>query len=89
MVSDKDQTNQINFRVQVHGHYADAGEVASMVASTMASTETGLDMVMTGHSLGRNKLEHLLATGINMGQLVSSLAACVKCLPGNIYQTFA
>lgn len=47
----------------MHGHYADAGEVASMVASTMASTETGLDMVMTGHSLGRNKLEHLLATG--------------------------
>ena len=37
-----------------------------MVASTMASTETGLDMVMTGHSLGRNKLEHLLATGATL-----------------------
>ena len=47
---------------QVHGHYADAGEVAALVASTMASTED-VDMVMTGHSLGRNKLEHLLASG--------------------------
>lgn len=46
----------------MHGHYADAGEVAALVASTMASTED-VDMVMTGHSLGRNKLEHLLASG--------------------------
>ena len=29
----------------------------------MAST-LGVDMVMTGHSLGRNKLEHLLASGL-------------------------
>ena len=42
----------------VHGHYADAGEVAAMMASTL-----GTDMIMTGHSLGRNKLEHLLASG--------------------------
>ncbi len=48
--------------MQVHGHYADAGEVAALIASTMASTEA-VDMVMTGHSLGRNKLEHLLASG--------------------------
>ena len=46
----------------MHGHYADAGEVAALVASTMASTEA-CDMVMTGHSLGRNKLEHLLSSG--------------------------
>ena len=39
----------------MHGHYADAGEVAALMASTL-----GIDMVMTGHSLGRNKLEHLL-----------------------------
>jgi sucrose-phosphate synthase len=39
----------------VHGHYADAGEVAALMSSTL-----GVDMVMTGHSLGRNKLEHLL-----------------------------
>ena len=39
----------------VHGHYADAGEAAALVACTL-----GVDMVLTGHSLGRNKLEHLL-----------------------------
>lgn len=38
----------------VHGHYADAGEVAALMSSTL-----DIDMVMTGHSLGRNKLEHL------------------------------
>ena len=42
----------------VHGHYADAGEVAVLMSSTL-----NVDMVMTGHSLGRNKLEHLLKGG--------------------------
>lgn len=36
--------------------------LVSQVAALMAST-LGVDMVMTGHSLGRNKLEHLLASG--------------------------
>ena len=49
------------------GHYADAGEVAALMALTMAATED-CDMVMTGHSLGRNKLEHLLATGAPSGE---------------------
>lgn len=42
----------------VHGHYADAGEVAVLMSSSL-----DVHMVMTGHSLGRNKLEHLLASG--------------------------
>jgi sucrose-phosphate synthase len=46
----------------VHGHYADAGEAAALVAHTL-----GVDMVLTGHSLGRNKLEHLLKAG-SMGR---------------------
>jgi hypothetical protein len=46
----------------IHGHYADAGETAAMMASTLAATEE-VDMVLTGHSLGRNKQEHLLASG--------------------------
>lgn len=45
----------------VHGHYADAGEVAALMSSTL-----GVDMVMTGHSLGRNKLEHLLGGACSM-----------------------
>lgn len=42
----------------IHGHYADAGEVAALVSFTL-----GADMVLTGHSLGRNKLEYLLKGG--------------------------
>lgn len=42
----------------VHGHYADAGEVAVLMSSALDSR-----MIMTGHSLGRNKLEHLLKGG--------------------------
>ncbi|GMH42505.1 hypothetical protein BSKO_10424 [Bryopsis sp. KO-2023] len=42
----------------VHGHYADGGEVAALMAHTL-----GVDMVMTGHSLGRNKLDDLLKAG--------------------------
>ncbi|GAB4822201.1 hypothetical protein N2152v2_009247 [Parachlorella kessleri] len=42
----------------VHGHYADAGEVAVLMSCTL-----DVPMIMTGHSLGRNKLEHLLASG--------------------------
>ena len=49
----------------MHGHYADAGEVAALMSSTL-----GVDMVMTGHSLGRNKLEHLL--GAASGPLTSA-----------------
>ncbi|MEW5317912.1 MAG: hypothetical protein WDW38_009174 [Sanguina aurantia] len=42
----------------VHGHYADAGEAAALIAATL-----GCDMALTGHSLGRNKKAHLLQSG--------------------------
>lgn len=42
----------------VHGHYADAGEAAALIAHTL-----GVDMVLTGHSLGRNKRDHLVKQG--------------------------
>jgi hypothetical protein len=42
----------------VHGHYADAGEIAALMGHTLA-----VPMVLTGHSLGRNKLDHLLRSG--------------------------
>lgn len=42
----------------IHGHYADAGETAVLMASTL-----GVPQITTGHSLGRNKLEHLLSSG--------------------------
>ncbi|KAJ6849452.1 putative sucrose-phosphate synthase 4 isoform X1 [Iris pallida] len=42
----------------VHGHYADAAEVAARVSGLL-----NVPMAMTGHSLGRNKLEQLVKQG--------------------------
>jgi sucrose-phosphate synthase len=42
-----------------HGHYADAGYVCSELSSFF-----GIPFIQTGHSLGKNKLEKLLAEGI-------------------------
>ncbi|CAN1812685.1 Sucrose-phosphate synthase 4 [Linum perenne] len=42
----------------IHGHYADAGEVAAHLSGALE-----VPMVLTGHSLGRNKFEHLLKQG--------------------------
>ncbi|XP_055833060.1 sucrose-phosphate synthase 4 isoform X2 [Solanum dulcamara] len=42
----------------IHGHYGDAGEVAACLSGTL-----NVPMVLTGHSLGRNKLEQLLKQG--------------------------
>ncbi|XP_078447132.1 putative sucrose-phosphate synthase 2 isoform X2 [Wolffia australiana] len=42
----------------VHGHYADAGNAAALLSGALS-----VPMVLTGHSLGRNKLEQLLKPG--------------------------
>ncbi|KAG4964434.1 hypothetical protein JHK85_039409 [Glycine max] len=42
----------------IHGHYADAGDSAALLSGAL-----NLPMVLTGHSLGRNKLEQLLKQG--------------------------
>ncbi|XP_010455412.1 PREDICTED: probable sucrose-phosphate synthase 4 [Camelina sativa] len=42
----------------IHGHYADAGAVAAHLAGAL-----NVPMVLTGHSLGRNKFEQLLQQG--------------------------
>ncbi|GMP79017.1 hypothetical protein CsSME_00034727 [Camellia sinensis var. sinensis] len=42
----------------IHGHYADAGEVAARLSGAL-----NVPMVLTGHSLGRNKFEQLLQQG--------------------------
>lgn len=46
------------FPYVVHGHYADGAEVATRIAAAL-----GVPTVVTGHSLGRNKLEQLLRAG--------------------------
>ncbi|XP_061337414.1 sucrose-phosphate synthase 4 isoform X2 [Gastrolobium bilobum] len=42
----------------IHGHYADAAEVAADLSGAL-----NVPMVLTGHSLGRNKFEQLLKQG--------------------------
>jgi sucrose-phosphate synthase len=42
----------------IHGHYADAGDIAALLSGAL-----NIPMVLTGHSLGRNKLEQLLKQG--------------------------
>ena len=44
-----------------HGHYADAGYVAKELAKAFA-----VPFVFTGHSMGRNKKEKLLADGLSL-----------------------
>jgi hypothetical protein len=52
------RANEPSSLYTVHGHYADAGEAAALIAHTL-----GVPMVLTGHSLGRNKLDHLKRQG--------------------------
>ncbi|KAL9276167.1 hypothetical protein ACSQ67_026289 [Phaseolus vulgaris] len=42
----------------IHGHYADAGDSAAILSGAL-----NVPMMLTGHSLGRNKLEQLLKQG--------------------------
>nr|QHZ00908.1 sucrose phosphate synthase 1 [Paeonia lactiflora] len=44
--------------VAIHGHYADAGDSAALLSGAL-----NVPMVLTGHSLGRDKLEQLLKQG--------------------------
>ncbi|QEY32589.1 glycosyltransferase [Synechococcus sp. RSCCF101] len=53
----------------VHAHYADAGYVGALVCRRL-----GLPLVFTAHSLGREKLRRLLATGIDHEQIDQTYA---------------
>ncbi|KAK1400058.1 Sucrose-phosphate synthase [Heracleum sosnowskyi] len=44
--------------VAIHGHYADAGDSAALLSGAL-----NVPMLLTGHSLGRDKLEQLLRQG--------------------------
>ena len=48
----------------IHGHYADAGYVGARL-----SHQFGLPLVFTGHSLGRNKRNQLLASGVKRSEI--------------------
>ncbi len=51
----------------LHSHYADAGYVGARLSS-----QTGLPLIHTGHSLGRAKRKQLLASGIDRNDIESS-----------------
>ncbi|MEO6974538.1 MAG: HAD family hydrolase [Gallionella sp.] len=48
----------------IHSHYADAGYVGSRL-----SHQLSVPLVHTGHSLGRNKRNQLLASGVKRGEI--------------------
>lgn len=48
----------------IHSHYADAGYVGVRLSHL-----TGLPLIHTGHSLGRDKLRRLLASGMTLEQI--------------------
>lgn len=48
----------------IHSHYADAGYVGVRLSHL-----TGLPLIHTGHSLGRDKLRRLLGSGMTMEQI--------------------
>ena len=58
----------LNSRAQIpdllHSHYADAGYVGVRLSNL-----TGIPLVHTGHSLGRDKRRRLLATGLQSGEI--------------------
>ncbi len=49
----------------VHGHYADAGYVAMQLADFF-----GTPLIFTGHSLGRSKLQKLMADGMSREDII-------------------
>ncbi|KIY93355.1 sucrose-phosphate synthase [Monoraphidium neglectum] len=61
----------------IHGHYADAGEAAALMSFTLGS-----DMVLTGHSLGRNKLDHLLKSRTMARREIEAVYAMSRRIEG-------
>ena len=52
-----------------HGHYADAGYVAKELAKAF-----DIPFIFTGHSMGRNKREKLLADGLSLQNIIKQYA---------------
>ncbi|MCF7821120.1 MAG: glycosyltransferase [Mariprofundaceae bacterium] len=48
----------------IHSHYADAGHIGTQISSQL-----GIPLVHTGHSLGRSKRKQLLASGLSREEI--------------------
>lgn len=61
----------------IHGHYADAGNIACLLSGALNTP-----MVLTGHSLGRNKLEQLLKQGRDTKEDINSTYRIMRRIEG-------
>ncbi|XP_030507407.2 probable sucrose-phosphate synthase 3 [Cannabis sativa] len=61
----------------IHGHYADAGDSAALLSGAL-----NVPMVLTGHSLGRNKLEQLLKQGRQSKEDINSTYRIIRRIEG-------
>ncbi|KAJ8774147.1 hypothetical protein K2173_009578 [Erythroxylum novogranatense] len=61
----------------IHGHYADAGDSAALLSGAL-----NVPMVLTGHSLGRNKLEQLLKQGRQSKEDINSTYKILRRIEG-------
>ncbi|XP_048235112.1 probable sucrose-phosphate synthase 3 isoform X2 [Ricinus communis] len=61
----------------IHGHYADAGDSAALLSGAL-----NVPMVLTGHSLGRNKLEQLLKQGRQSTEDINSTYKIMRRIEG-------
>lgn len=61
----------------IHGHYADAGDSASLLAGAL-----NVPMVFTGHSLGRDKLEQLMKQGRQSRDEINSMYKIIRRIEG-------
>lgn len=61
----------------IHGHYADAGDVAALLSGAL-----NVPMVLTGHSLGRNKLEQILKQGRMSKEEIDSTYKIMRRIEG-------
>ncbi|CAK7328425.1 unnamed protein product [Dovyalis caffra] len=61
----------------IHGHYADAGDSAALLSGAL-----NVPMVLTGHSLGRNKLEQLLKQGRQSKEDINSTYKIMRRIEG-------
>ena len=51
----------------IHGHYVDAGDATFLLSGVL-----NIPMVLTGHSLGQNKLEQLLKQGLHYNEDINA-----------------
>ncbi|MCE0480617.1 sporulation-specific protein 2 [Datura stramonium] len=71
------QVEANSFGHVIHGHYADAGDSAALLSGAL-----NVWMVLTGHSLGRNKLEQLIKQARQSKEDINSTYRIMRRIEG-------